>query len=180
MIKNLRKQKCLSQEQLADKTALSLRTIQRVESGHRIGFKSLRALATFFGKDVDILEQELYSMDKIVKGYQDYPLWLRLYIGSGWFSATRKEFKRIELFFLICSVITAAIWFSGFFYSYGATSLQLPFDQLMGISSFILLLGAYNNSLSIRVGDKYDIWSKLEATQPNTLFGFAKRKKGKG
>ena len=59
------------------------------------------------------------------------------------FSAIRKEFKRIEIFFLICS--------------------------------FVLLLGAYNNSVTIRLGDKYDIWSKLEATQPRSIFGIKRR-----
>jgi len=50
-------------------------------------------------------------------------------------------------------------------------------DELMGTCSFLALLGAYNNSISIRLGDKYDIWSKLEATQPEVLFGFIKRRK---
>ena len=115
MIKALRKQLHLSQEQLAEATKLSLRTIQRVESGHRVGFASLRALAKFFKMDVDQLEQELYSMDKIISEYKDYPLWLRLYIGSGWFSATRKEFQRIELFFVVSALLCALVWFSGFF-----------------------------------------------------------------
>ena len=41
-------------------------------------------------------------MDNIIKEYKDFPLWLRLYIGSGWLSATRKEFQRIEIFFIVC------------------------------------------------------------------------------
>ena len=177
LIKQLRKQQLLSQEQLAEHTRLSLRTIQRLESGHRVGYASLRAIAAFFNLDVDNLEQELYSMDKMINEYKDYPLWLRLYIGSGWFSATRQEFKRIEIFFFICAVITGLVWFSGFFYQYRPTLLTVTLDQLMGFCSFVLLLGAYNNSLSIRLGDKYDIWAKLEATQENTWFGIFKRRK---
>jgi transcriptional regulator with XRE-family HTH domain len=42
LIKELRQKRLLSQEQLAELCGLSLRTIQRVESGHRIGFASLR------------------------------------------------------------------------------------------------------------------------------------------
>lgn len=177
LIKKLRKQKLLSQEQLAEQTKLSLRTIQRVESGHRVGFASLRALAKFFDKDVDLLEQELYSMDNVINEYKDYPLWLRLYIGSGWFSATRKEFKRIEIFFLTCSFITGLVWFSGFFFEYPGTLFSIHVDELMGFCSFVLLFGAYNNAVSIRLGDKYDIWSKLEATQPKVMFWVVKRHK---
>ena len=44
-IKKLRKQQKLSQETLAEKTKLSLRTIQRIEAGHRVGYSTLRALA---------------------------------------------------------------------------------------------------------------------------------------
>ena len=175
-IKKLRKKNLLSQELLAEETKLSLRTIQRVEAGHRVGYASLRALAKYFEIDVDDLEMELYSMDKIIHEYKDYPLWLRLYVGSGWFSATRKEFRRIEIFFLICSFITLLIWFSGFFYQYGTnTIINIGLDKMMGICSFVLLLGAYNNSVTIRLGDKYDIWSKLKATQPRSIFGIKRR-----
>lgn len=179
LIKELRKQKLLSQEQLAQSTKLSLRTIQRVESGHRVGFASLRALANFFDKDLDALEQELYSMDKVIEEYKDFPLWLRLYIGSGWFSASRQEFKKIELFFLSCSLLAGLVWLSGFYYPFFKTLFTVRLDQLMGFCSFVLLLGAYNNSISIRLGDKYDIWSKLEATQPEVMFGIFKRRKGR-
>ena len=179
-IKKLRKQKHLSQEQLAESTQLSLRTIQRVESGHRVGFASLRALAVFFEMDVDVLELELYSMDKIIKEYKDFPLWLRLYIGSGWLSANRREFHRIELFFVTCSIITGMFWFSSFIWTYGMAPLpfmKVNIADLIGFCSILALLGAYNNSITIRLGDKYDVWERLEATQPDVLFGFAKRKK---
>ena len=115
-------------------------------------------------------------MDTIIREYKDYPIWLRLYVGSGWFSATRREFKRIEVFFLSCSVVTLLVWFSGFFYRYGTYNiLGIGLDQLMGICSFVLLAGAYNNSVTIRLGDKYDIWSKLESTQPKSIFGIKRR-----
>jgi len=181
-IKDSRKQMHISQEQLAEISGLSLRTIQRVESGHRIGFASLRALAKTFDINVDLLEQELYSMDNIIKEYKDFPLWLRLYIGSGWFSASRKEFQRIEIFFVVFSLFTTSFWLSGFYLQYGPAPLpfiDVSIDSLFGFCSVLLLLGAYNNSISIRLGDKYDIWSKLEATQPDTMFGIFKRKKNK-
>ncbi len=52
-IKKLRQIKHLSQEQLAEKSGLSLRTLQRVEAGYRVGYPSLRKLAQYFELDVD-------------------------------------------------------------------------------------------------------------------------------
>jgi hypothetical protein len=137
-------------------------------------------LAETFEINVDSLEQELYSMDNIIKEYKDFPLWLRLYIGSGWLSATRKEFQRIEIFFVVCGLFTASFWFSSFYFSYGDSPLpfiEVSIGNLIGFCSVLLLLGAYNSSISIRLGDKYDIWSKLEATQPELMFGIFKRRK---
>lgn len=47
-IKNLRQLKHLSQENLAELSGLSLRTIQCEESGHRISYASLRSFAAAF------------------------------------------------------------------------------------------------------------------------------------
>jgi transcriptional regulator with XRE-family HTH domain len=92
LIKELRQKRLLSQEQLAELCGLSLRTIQRVESGHRIGFASLRALAAEFNVNVESVEQELYAIQKVSHEFKELPLRLKLYIGSGWFSANREEF----------------------------------------------------------------------------------------
>ncbi|PCJ43601.1 MAG: hypothetical protein COA71_01650 [SAR86 cluster bacterium] len=46
-IKELRQKRHLSQEQLAEVSGLSLRTIQRVESGYRVSYASLRAFAAY-------------------------------------------------------------------------------------------------------------------------------------
>jgi transcriptional regulator with XRE-family HTH domain len=165
-IKNLRQVKHLSQEGLAELSGLSLRTIQRVETGHRVSYASLRALAAAIDLNVDELEQELYSMDKVIKEYKDYPFWLRLYLGSGWFTATRNEFKKTEVFFLIVGVVFGAIWI--------VTSLMdVSIYRIAMFASLCSFFGAYNVSMSIRVGDKYDVWSKLEVTLPQKgLFGF--------
>jgi transcriptional regulator with XRE-family HTH domain len=168
-IKSLRQIKHLSQENLAELSGLSLRTIQRVESGHRISYASLRSLAAAFDINVDELEQELYSMDKIVKEYKDYPLWLRVYLGSGWFSASRNEFKKTEIFFLIVGFLFAGVWI--------VTSLMdIGIYRIAMFGCLCCFFGAYNISISIRVGDKYDVWSKLESTLPKGLFSFLKRR----
>jgi transcriptional regulator with XRE-family HTH domain len=165
-IKNLRQVKRLSQEDLSEISGLSLRTIQRVKSGHRVSYASLRSLAAAFDINVDELEQELYSMDKIIKEYKDYPFWLRLYLGSGWFGASRNEFKKTEVFFLIFGVILGGVWL--------VTSLMdIAIYRIAMFGSLCCYFGAYNISISIRVGDKYDVWSRLEVTLPKKgLFGF--------
>ncbi len=78
IIRKLRKDNGISQEQLAEKASLSLRTIQRVEAGHRVGYSSLRALAAAFEMNVDLLERELYAMNTIKDEYIEKPLWVRL------------------------------------------------------------------------------------------------------
>lgn len=168
LIKNLRQEKHLSQEQLAELCGLSLRTIQRVEGGHRVSYASLRSLSAALDINVDELEQKLYSMDEVIKEYKDYPFWLRLYLGSGWFTATRDEFKKTEVFFLVVGFLLAGVWVVTWLMDIGIYRIAM-FGCL---SSFF---GAYNISISIRVGDKYDVWSKLASTLPKGLFGFYKR-----
>ena len=48
VIKKLREQKQWSQEQLATLSGLSIRTIQRIESGNRASLESLKSLAAVF------------------------------------------------------------------------------------------------------------------------------------
>lgn len=108
-------------------------------------------------------------MEKVIETYQDYPLWLRLYLGSGWFTASRQEFKKIEVFFLILGVIFASVWCIGLL-------IENDIYRIGMFACISCFLGAYNVSISIRVGDKYALWSKLESTLPKGLFGvFRKR-----
>ena len=124
-----------------------------------MSYASLRSLAASFDINVDELEQELYSMDKIIKEYKHYPLWLRLYLGSGWFTATRNEFKKIEVFFLIVGTVFAGVWL--------VTSLMdIAIYRIAMLGCLGGFFGAYSISISIRVGDKYDVCSKLESTIP--------------
>lgn len=172
-IKELRQKKLLSQEQLAEVCGLSLRTIQRVEAGHRIGYASLRALASEFNINVESLEQELYAIEKTSSEYKDLPLWLRLYIGSGWFSAKREEFKKIEIFFVLCSFCFLAVWLANLLWQFAPPLANSVFI----FGSFLTLVGAYNISITLRLADNYDVWSRLEATLPKDFFGLGWRKR---
>ncbi len=55
-VKDLRLKQCLSQEELADATGLSLRTVQRVESGQQVGNASWKTLADYFSVSVEALK----------------------------------------------------------------------------------------------------------------------------
>lgn len=60
-------------------TGLSLRTVQRLEAGHRVSYAaSLRALAVAFRADVDQLERELYAVNQPSDDFVEIPRWLRV------------------------------------------------------------------------------------------------------
>jgi transcriptional regulator with XRE-family HTH domain len=63
-LRSLRERKLFSQERLAEISGLSLRTIQRLEAGHRVSYASLRSLAATLEIDVDLLERELYAYER--------------------------------------------------------------------------------------------------------------------
>lgn len=55
-VKELRLAKHWSQEELAIASGLSIRTIQRIENGNKVGFESLKALAAVFQLEIKELE----------------------------------------------------------------------------------------------------------------------------
>jgi len=68
MIKKFRISKGWSQEQLAQFSGLSVRTIQRIERGHNAGLESLKCLAAVFELDVSILQKEKFSENELFWG----------------------------------------------------------------------------------------------------------------
>jgi len=70
-VKKLRLERHWSQEQLAEFSGLSTRTIQRIESGHSAGFESTKALAAVFEVDLqsDKQQKAAYSMSKEEEAY---------------------------------------------------------------------------------------------------------------
>src|ERR1700730_12443244 len=110
----LREQKLLSQERLAQMSGLSLRTIQRLEAGHRVSYASLRALAVTLEINVDSLERELYAMNKSTDDFVEIPTWVRLLDGKRWFGGrglSRRDVHVVEAFCLACAVIVFAVSF---------------------------------------------------------------------
>ena len=169
-IRELRLKKHFSQEQLAESCGLSLRTIQRVESVHRVSYASLRALADSFNLNVDELEKELYAMNNKVEDFMEIPLWVRVSMGRGWFSVSRREHQKIEIFFIISGILVCLL--SGLMPEQPSFLFNIYVDDLILFAGIAQFFGAYWMSIKLRLGDKYSIWSKLESTQPKGIFRF--------
>ena len=167
-VRVLRRRFRLSQEQLAESSGLSLRTIQRVEAGHRISYASLRALADVFEVDVDKLELELYAMNKTSEDYRELPLWVRLMLGRGWVSSSRRELIFTEVILVCLGTLLVGLSIANSFWSF----VYDPKGSAL-YSGLLMFLFAYLTSVCIRIGDKYSAWPLLGHTQPRKFFGNA-------
>ena len=167
-IRVLRQRSRLSQEQLAESSGLSLRTIQRVEAGHRISYASLRALARVFDIDVDKLELELYATDKADVEYRELPLWVRLMVGRGWrYGVNRQGLVFAELVSVVLGAIFGVLFVAGQFWPI----FHSPKGAALYMSLFLLVL-AYFISVCVRVGDKHAVWPLLGDTRSRKFLGF--------
>jgi len=145
IVKKLRHKKNWSQEQLAEVAGLSVRTIQRIESGGKASLESLKALASVLEVDVPILVQEVTVIDKSTEDWEKVPAWLRAYFfGSSKLRVPERKLNiRAEQGTVIVGVVLL---------------LVSPFLENAFESSFILFTSAYLVSLFTRAGDKYSIW----------------------
>lgn len=158
LIRKLREGRGLSQEQLAEAAGLSLRTIQRVEAGHRVSYASLRALAATFDVNVDLLERELYAMNTSKDEYIEKPLWVRLVLSL----PSLRRLGRSDLLRHETSLVAYA------FFAY-ATSFIVPRIDFafwnvttvdaMHFSAFSALFVAYVVSITLRLRDKFNTWA---------------------
>ena len=158
-----RERKLLSQERLAEMSGLSLRTIQRVEAGHRVSYASLRALAATLEIDVDLLERELYAMNKTTVDFVEVPRWVRLLDGKRWFGGrglSRRDFHVVEAFCLGCGAVVFALSFL-----VGSSVVA----KLLRTACFLELVCAYFVSVNIRLGDKYKLWPGAAGASPVRL-----------
>lgn len=162
LIRELREDRGISQEQLAEKTQLSLRTIQRVEAGHRVSYASLRALAVTFELNVDFLERELYAMNNSKDEYIEKPLWVRFIFGLPSLShLNRTGLIRHEAILVIYAIfaylasfivprIETAYW--------GLTTVDL-----LHFSAFSALFVAYIASITFRLREKFKTWGQTSS-----------------
>ncbi len=107
-------------------------------------------------------------MQDSIQPYSSYPLWVRLVCGRGWFSASRRELKKIECFALGFSLFGGLIWLGSVFFNFPDDIMpvfNIKFTDFFGLCSIGCLLCAYRFSITIRVGDRYQLWQSLEQTQ---------------
>ena len=147
IVKKLRAERKWSQEQVATFCDLSIRTIQRIESGQSASIESLKALASVFEVDISKLTEEIKVIDKTTEKWKSLPLYVRFMfadsnvpiIGPG----NRKNYLRYEAVFALGGISLSCLGFI------------LPKFVNVGL---VLLLLAYLVAVAIRQGDKYDIW----------------------
>ncbi len=158
LIRKFREDRGISQEQLAEATQLSLRTIQRVEAGHRVSYASLRALAATFDLNVDLLERELYAMNTTKDEYIEKPLWVRLMFGL----PSLGRLNRSGLIRHEASLVAYAIF--AYIASFIVPRVEtvywsLTTVDLLHFSAFSALFVAYIASVTFRLRDKFKTWA---------------------
>jgi len=160
-IRLLRQKSYMSQEELADKCKVSLRTIQRAEAGYRVSYATLRSLAEVFEINVDMLERELYAMNKNSEEFEEAPFWLRLIIGQGWRYASRRESLKIAAFFGGASILLLLFHFFVPFPSHvHVLGVQLKIWMVYA-SWGSLFFGSFLSFVRIYIGDKHQMWPEL-------------------
>ena len=103
IVRKLRLQRNWSQEQLAEFCGLSVRTIQRVESGNRASLETLMCLASVFEVDVSKLTEEITVIDKDSDEWKSLPWWFRLSLVG---SRTRRSAILAEFVMLALGLVS--------------------------------------------------------------------------
>jgi transcriptional regulator with XRE-family HTH domain len=154
--RHLRERRLVSQERLAELSGLSLRTIQRLEAGHRVSYASLRSLAATLQMDVDLLERELYAMNTPTDDFVEIPRWVRRLNSGLWYEGpgpSRRQAHILEACAMGCGIIFLA---TSIF-----VSLHLVATVFRVAASFSLVCG-YALSVKNRVVDTYKAWPSTE------------------
>lgn len=145
ILKQLRLSRLLSQEQLAQISGLSVRTIQRIESGHSPSVESLKCLASVLEVDVSTLSQETFMIDKASDGWKNLPLLLKCWFAVNFFSLrpSRSAARNIEI--------------ASHAFGFAFCTLGLVNEPAL-VGGIILLANAYLFRLHAWLGDKYGVW----------------------
>jgi transcriptional regulator with XRE-family HTH domain len=153
----------LSQERVAEMSGVSLRTIQRLEAGHRVSYATLRALATAFRTDVDLLEREFYAVNQPTDEFVEIPRWLRLMHDKLWFGGprlSRRDFLVVEALCVGLAVVALAVAFMVPQNAKGAAAIRLV--------AILPVACCYFVAVSIRLYDRYRLWPGAENAPPET------------
>ncbi|MFC0167289.1 helix-turn-helix domain-containing protein [Pseudoduganella danionis] len=145
ILKQLRLSHRLSQEQLAQMSGLNVRTIQRIESGHKASVESLKCLAAALEVDISTLEQEKFVMDKHSENWKKLPLWLKCMFSL--------NFLDIHIARATSRRITIISHISGFLFC-----LLGLINQASLVGGLIMLVNAYLFTYLTWLGDQNGIW----------------------
>lgn len=126
-IKRLRKNKHLSQENLAEMTGLSLRTVQRAESGQQVSPASLRSLAEFFDLPVETLTPEQ------VEETQQLGFSSSLYLS---------RHRSVQLIIFIVTFYNCVFSWGGYYSYLGLLSDDASLGTLLGMVTLVGLISA--------------------------------------
>ncbi|MBE1302086.1 MAG: helix-turn-helix domain-containing protein [Alteromonadaceae bacterium] len=137
MVKRLRTQRSWSQEQLAEFSGLSVRTIQRVESGNKASLETLKCLASVFEVDISKLTEEITVIDKDSSHWKQLPWWFRMSLAG---SRTKRSAITAELVMVCLGLFSWVV--------IEPHSLVTP----------VILLFAYLMSWVNRYGDTKNAW----------------------
>jgi len=149
--RSIREQKFLSQEKAAELSGLSLRTIQRLDAGHRVSYASLRALAASLEMDVDRLERELYAVKTSTADFVEIPRWVRVL--NAWpFEGPRLQRREIHLVEAICIGAAALVFLVSFLLASEATA------HAVRAGAAVAFAAGYLASVFIRILDAHRLW----------------------
>lgn len=145
ILKQLRLSRHLSQEQLATMSGLNVRTIQRIESGHKASVESLKCLAAVLEVDVPTLNQEKFMIDKRSDNWQQLPVLIKWCFALNFLQLrpARQTGRRIALMSHV----------AGF-----AFCLLGLVNRAALEGGLIMLANAYLFMLLNWQGDKYGLW----------------------
>jgi transcriptional regulator with XRE-family HTH domain len=149
----------LSQERVAEMSGLSVRTVQRLEAGHRVSYATLRALATAFKIDVDLLEREFYAVKQSTDEFVEIPRWVRLMNDRLWFGGprmSRRDSLVIEALCVVFAVIALAVSFL----------VPQHARAAIRIIAIVPVVCCYLVAVSIRMHDRYRLWPGSENATP--------------
>lgn len=153
---SIRERKLLSQEALAEQSGLSLRTIQRLEAGHRVSYASLRALAAALQMDVDALEREIYAMKQTGEDYVEVPRWVRRLrdgLSYGAPPMSRRQARGYEALAISLGVVMLLVSWA---VPAGTATVAL---RLAGV---LALVCGYGVSVASRLIENYNAWPEQE------------------
>ena len=140
IVKKLRAENNWSQEQVSTFSGLSIRTIQRVESGQSASLETLKSLASVFEVDISKLTEEIKVIDKKSEHWKTQPWWFRAW---AWGAGSRKIQVWLKLLFLTLAVVFTIIGY---------------FDPAYTEKALIIMYGLFIQTTCISYGDKNESW----------------------